>query len=107
MSHYIRCTKCGDDTLDVDTLCCSRECGYGWETTEVFRLRKEKAAAISALQALGVLPEGYCFCQENRDALKPDAKHVGECQEARAILAREDETRRRGTHEHRRGAIES
>ena len=31
MSAYINCPKCGNDYLDVDTLCCS--CGYGKEST--------------------------------------------------------------------------
>lgn len=44
---------------------------------------------LVSLQALGVMPEGYCFCfGNNRDALKPDAEHTGECLDARAAIAK-------------------
>lgn len=41
-------------------------------------------ALASALRALGVCGEGYCFCATNRDPAKAD--HEGECVEARRAL---------------------
>jgi hypothetical protein len=42
---------------------------------------------IEALEALGALPEGYCFCYGGkRDANKPESEHFGECREARAAI---------------------
>lgn len=44
---------------------------------------------VSALQALGVLPDGYCFCfNSSRDASRPEHEHTGECRAARAALAK-------------------
>ena len=46
-------------------------------------------AVRKALEALGVMPEGYCFCAYERDPLK-DLKgipHTGECGAARSALA--------------------
>lgn len=51
------------------------------------RLRWAEGKALSALEALGALPEGYCFCQKNRDAMKPWPQHTGECQTARMALS--------------------
>lgn len=39
---------------------------------------------VGAVQADGCLPDGYCFCPENRDAHK--AEHVGECRDLREAL---------------------
>lgn len=43
---------------------------------------------LQALEALGALPDGYCFCHRNRDAHKPEHEHTGECREARAAIER-------------------
>lgn len=40
-----------------------------------------------ALAGLGSMPDGYCFCPENRDPQKPEMEHTGECREARKALA--------------------
>ena len=46
-----------------------------------------KEALATALQALGSMPGGYCFCYGGkRDPLK--LSHYGECREARDALAR-------------------
>lgn len=39
---------------------------------------------LQALESLGALPDGYCFCPENRDAGKED--HTGECHLARGAI---------------------
>lgn len=42
---------------------------------------------LLALQAVGAMPEGCCFCYgHGRDAKKPEEEHVGECREARAAI---------------------
>lgn len=42
---------------------------------------------IGAIEGLGVLPEGYCFCFGHyRDALKPERDHTGECRAIRSAL---------------------
>lgn len=44
----------------------------------------------SAIEALGAMPEGYCFCSENR--IGDDSKiHEPECRDIRAILCACDE----------------
>lgn len=43
---------------------------------------------LEALTALGVMPEGYCFCHQNRDPLKVEKEHTGECRDARAAIAK-------------------
>ena len=43
---------------------------------------------LEALTALGVMPDGYCFCNQNRDPLKAEKEHTGECQDARATIAK-------------------
>jgi len=53
---------------------------------------------LEALEALGVMPDGYCFCYgSRRDPTKPEEEHTGECREAReaisstqAVLEQED-----------------
>lgn len=49
------------------------------------KLQADKAALLAAAQAVGVLPEGYCFCSSDRDALK--SKHEPECRDLRAAIA--------------------
>ena len=42
---------------------------------------------IAAIEGLGVLPEGYCFCfGHGRDATKTDREHTGECRALRSAL---------------------
>lgn len=46
---------------------------------------------LDALEAIGVLPEGYCFCfgqAYKRDANRPDHAHTGECRDAREVIKR-------------------
>jgi len=44
---------------------------------------------LEALQGLGAMPGGYCFCFNSiRDSLKPDHEHTGECRAARAAIAK-------------------
>lgn len=43
---------------------------------------------LESLTALGVMPDGYCFCHQNRDPLKTDNEHTGECRDARAAIAK-------------------
>ena len=51
------------------------------------RLREERLR--EALSAIGVLPDGYCFCFGSvRDASKPESDHTGECLAARAALSK-------------------
>jgi hypothetical protein len=52
---------------------------------------RESAAQLAALreaaEAVGCLPDGYCFCfGHTRDARKPEAEHTGECRQLRAAL---------------------
>lgn len=40
-----------------------------------------------ALVSIGGMPDGYCFCPENRNPKKPGPNHTGECTMAKdAIL---------------------
>jgi hypothetical protein len=42
---------------------------------------------LEALEALGVMPDGYCFCfGGHRDAMKLESEHMGECRDARAAI---------------------
>lgn len=42
---------------------------------------------LEALEAIGVIGGGYCFCYGNyRDPDKPKDEHTGECREARAVI---------------------
>lgn len=42
---------------------------------------------VASLQAIGALPEGYCFCPSDRDANSSHNKnHVGECFDARKAI---------------------
>lgn len=63
-----------------------------YETDEAHANAHLIAAApdlMEALEGLGVLPDGYCFCfGSRRDALKPEHEHTGECRAARAALIR-------------------
>jgi hypothetical protein len=43
---------------------------------------------LSALEALGVMQDGYCFCPHNRDPHKGDQLHTGECTAACAAIAK-------------------
>lgn len=50
-------------------------------------LRASNTRLRGALEGIGVLPDGYCFCFNSyRDANKPEHEHTGECREARAAL---------------------
>ena len=54
---------------------------------EITNLRADKAELLSAIQALGVLPDGYCFCRSNRCG--DDSKtHEPECRDLRAAIGR-------------------
>lgn len=41
---------------------------------------------VDVLAALGVFPDGYCWCSINPDPHKPEEEHQGECREARAVM---------------------
>ena len=46
---------------------------------------------LEALQGLGAMPEGYCFCfggNRKRNAARPDHQHTGKCRAARAAIAK-------------------
>lgn len=44
-------------------------------------------ALKSAVEALGALPDGYCFCRANRHGDGTPESHEPECRELRAALA--------------------
>lgn len=45
---------------------------------------------VEAIQALGAMPEGYCFC--SKDRIGDDSKiHEPECRDLRRALAAEEE----------------
>ena len=51
-----------------------------------------KNETVEALEAIGFLPEGYCFCyNRTRDALRPEVEHTGECREARAVIRKNND----------------
>jgi len=50
-------------------------------------LEAENVALVKSIQALGAMPEGYCFCFGNeRDPNKPEHEHTGECRDLRSAL---------------------
>lgn len=50
------------------------------------------ATPLEALEALGVIGGGYCFCYGGyRDPDKPDDQHSGECREAREVIRKSHE----------------
>ena len=52
---------------------------------EIIRLTARVAELVEYAQALGAMPEGYCFCSENR--IGDDSKtHEPECHDLRAAL---------------------
>lgn len=78
--------------------CEVRGCGVGlhrtnehyadWDKASLHRailnLTISRENLITALCALGVKPDGYCFCLTEKQAKDG---HTGECREARAALA--------------------
>ena len=65
--------------------CANRAIDY---LARIERLEADKAELMEALTALGVMPDGYCFCHQNRDPLKTEKEHTGECRDARAAIAK-------------------
>lgn len=51
--------------------------------------KAQRDELLAALQGIGALPNGYCFCfAVNRVADRPEHEHTGECQAARAAIRR-------------------
>lgn len=93
-----KCPKCGKmlvwfaDYDRNDGGCCGLRCvdsGCGCRVTfgDVCGVARALAEAI---QALGVLPEGYCYCHPGRDAARPDELHFPECRDLRRVLRNYD-----------------
>lgn len=56
---------------------------------DLHALGRKMAAApelVEALEAIGMLPDGFCVCPSGRDPTRPEPEHVGECRDARAAL---------------------
>ena len=52
----------------------------------VAEIRALWATRLEAIQALGTMPEGYCFCAKDR--IGDDSKHhEPECRDLRAVIA--------------------
>ncbi len=56
----------------------------------VYESLDEIKELVDVLAALGVFPDGYCWCSRdsNPDPHKPEEDHQGECREARAMMRR-------------------
>lgn len=53
----------------------------------LLRTARALTGIVAAAQALGAMPEGYCFCSSNR--IGDDSKvHEPECRDLRAAIAR-------------------
>lgn len=52
----------------------------------IARLEAEKKILLQALESLGALPDGYCFCWTSIRAAHKSI-HTGECDKARAAIA--------------------
>jgi hypothetical protein len=59
---------------------------FGDSSEPLYRRPTDERVArlLSAAEALGVIGNGYCFCDQNRDPDKAD--HVPECHELRAAI---------------------
>ena len=61
---------------------------FDWPLADECDCGAARDALQEALEALGVMPDGYCFCfGSERDPRKPDHEHTGECRVARSVLS--------------------
>lgn len=62
---------------------------------ELLAIAESHADLLAAAQALGALPDGFCFCFCSSDRVGDDRKvHQPECAELRAAIAKAEEAKR-------------